>query len=245
MDAGPSSATVSTGGEGLVGSDVGSPDRQREMTTEVDLDFGTGMPGYVGKMSDVAWLQRIRGHLRGIKPTTTPDLGSADSDDQAFQASTLSYWTDDDNVLAIDEDYVDAHQLPRWPAALILTEAFFSSIQGAFRFVQRQQFLQDLRTLYDSASGTVIPSWRQRRFLALANVMWAVAAKWLQLIQLEQRSIPEFDNVPVSEGHLTYYSRARALGLDHRMQVDHPSLETIQGMSVLGFYLMVNGSIHR
>ena len=43
-----------TGGEYLVGSDIGPPGLQRELRSVVDLGYGAGMSGYVGKMSSTS-----------------------------------------------------------------------------------------------------------------------------------------------------------------------------------------------
>ncbi|ETN46047.1 uncharacterized protein HMPREF1541_00230 [Cyphellophora europaea CBS 101466] len=231
-------------GENLVRSDIGSPDRQRELSSAVNLDAGTGMPGYVGKMSEVSWVQRIGAYLVGVQPLSYPDFASTQIDMQNLDATGIAYYTDDQNLLAIDEDYVDPHLLPPWQVVMVLTEAYFHSLQGAFHFVPREQFYQDLKNVYDAVGERVVPTWGQRSCLALANVMWAVGAKWMQMTHLEQHTLSSVHH-DFSENHLVYYARARALGLDHRMQFDHPSIELIQGLAVLGLYLLANGSIQR
>lgn len=90
---------MSSAGENLVRSDIGSPDRQRELGFAVDLNHGTGMPGYVGKMSDVSWLHRVCEYLVAVPPLSEPDLGLAELD---APTTSLSYFTDDHNLLAID-----------------------------------------------------------------------------------------------------------------------------------------------
>lgn len=90
---------ASSAGESLVRSDIGSPDRQRELVSAVDLNHGTGMPGYVGKMSDVSWLHRVCEYLVEVAPLSEPDLGLSELD---AQTTSLSYFTDDHNLLAID-----------------------------------------------------------------------------------------------------------------------------------------------
>lgn len=124
----------------------------------------------------------------------------------------------------------------------MLTEAYFHSIQGAFRFVERDQFLQDLKRVYNDSTTL---DWPRRRTLALANVMWAIGAKWMDLTHIDRQPVLHNGGIPLIESHLMYYARARALGLDHRMQIDHPSLDMVQGLAVLSFYLLSNGSIHR
>ena len=145
----------------------------------------------------------------------------------------------------IPEDYIDPHVIPSWNVAQVLTEAYFHSIQGSFRFVERTEFFQNLREVYDTVAGRVAPGWPQRRTLALANVMWAVGSRWIELAGLNDRHVPDHGKELVVEDQLVYYARARSVGLDHRMQLEHPSLEVVQGMAVLGFYLLSNGSVHR
>lgn len=75
--------------------------------------------------------------------------------------------------------------------------------------------------------------------------MWAVGARWIKLVGLDKRAVPDHGAGLTVEDQLVYYARARALGLDHRMQLEHPSVELVQGMAILGFYLLSNGSVHR
>jgi hypothetical protein len=135
--------------------------------------------------------------------------------------------------------------VPSWQVAQVLTEAYFHSIQGCFRFLERKEFFYELGRVYEEIAERSAPSWSQRKTLALANMMWAVGARWLGLIGLKERISSDLGQGIVIEDQLMYYARARSLGLDHRMQLEHPSLDMVQGMAVLGFYLLSNGSVHR
>lgn len=234
-----------TRGEALVRPDVGSPDQVRELTDAVDLDYGNGMPGHAGKMADVAWLQRIKAYLNGNTPHLEFDLGDTDIDQLTVPKSNLSYWAEEDDLLSVDEDHIESYQLPPLQVALILTESYFAATQGGFRFVDREEILAELQRLYAGIEPTRTPPWAQRLLLALLNIMWAVAAKWFSVTHLDKRQISDQGVGTTFDHHLTFYARARGLGLDHRVLVDHPSFEMLQSMSVLGFYLLVNGSIHR
>ncbi|KIW28114.1 hypothetical protein, variant [Cladophialophora immunda] len=221
-------------GEGKARSDAGSPHRQGELNHIVTLDLGGGASGFVGKMSEISWIQRgfetVRGH-------TAPNHGllhAAEMDEDPVTTTDFIYFMDDINVLSVDEDYVDQYHWPNDDSLVILSEAFFHCMQGAFHFVLREEFLQRANSF--SGKGTA-PSWRNRRWLALANLVWAIGAKWLKITQLADGD---------SNGeHLTYFARARALGLDHRVMFDHPDIERVQGIGLLAFYLLVNGSITR
>ncbi|EXJ73520.1 uncharacterized protein A1O5_03281 [Cladophialophora psammophila CBS 110553] len=186
-------------------------------------------------MSEVSWIQRAFETVRGqqaAKPTT---LHAAEMDEHPATTTDFVYFMDDTNVLAIDEDYVDPSHWPPEKSVVILSEAFFHSMQGAFHFVLREEFLQ--RAFSFSGKGSTPSSWTQRRWLSLANLVWAIGSKWLQITEMADQ-----DN---HGEHLLYYARARALGLDHRVMFDHPDIERVQGIGLLAFYLFVNGSITR
>lgn len=114
---------MSHAGESLVRSDIGSPDRQRELGSAVDLDRGMGMPGYVGKMSDVAWVQRVREYLVGITPLAEPDLGLSEIDNQALETTTISYFTEDHNLLAVNGKSDPPSKSPLQSASAVKQEA--------------------------------------------------------------------------------------------------------------------------
>lgn len=223
------------GGEKSAASSIGSPGRQGELTRVVDLDSGSGAAGFVGKMSDVSWIQRVRDYLEAEEvPARGLDQTLALFDRHTQSAKEATYFMDEDNLLSIDEDLVNGQQWPPFQVSLILAEAYFHSVQGAFHFLIKEEFMKSLlRFPY----GKPMLTWAERSWLGIANLVWAIGSKWLQMTQLDsQNSL---------DSHLIYYARARALGLDHRILFDHPDVERIQAIGLLSFYLLVNGSISR
>jgi hypothetical protein len=216
-------------------SDLGSPGLQGTLIHAIDLDGGSGMVGYVGKMSETSWMTSVYEYLKSTNLKSGSDFNVTGVGPSTIEETpTLTYFMDELNILTVDEDFVVHNHIPPLPTALLLGEAFLHALQGSFPFVQHQTLLDNLPSFY--ADG--FPStWAERRLLALCNMMWATGAKWLETMQLNQ-----FID---TEHHLMYYARARALGLDHRIQFDRPDLLTLQGMGVLAFYLFVNGSIQR
>ena len=175
---------------------------------------------------------RVLEYLTEQPPPFGFEMFSSQMDPHSAQAVAISYFMDDENLLSIDEDSVDPHEVPPLPTALILTEAYFHAIQGSFQFVQRRTFLDEME-IY--SNYTESPSWTQRRFLALANMIWAVGAQWLHKTRLERQGF--------AEHHLTYYARARGLGLDHRIQFVESDVQKGRCIANLVFYLLNNGSI--
>lgn len=220
-------------GEDDVSSMVGSPGRQDELSMVVNLELGKGASGFIGKMSEIMWIQRAREHLSN--PPQESKYGIIPEVDH-YRSTTqdCNYFMDDRNVLAVDEDYVNELDRPPPDTAVILSEAYFHALQGAFHFVGRDDFLTTLRAFPQQHRRL---EWSQRRWLALANVVWAIGSKWLQISKL--------DHVDHPDSHLVYYARARRLGLDHRIMFDHPDIERVQAMGIVAFYLFLNGSIAR
>ena len=200
----------------------------------VHLDHGSGMTGYVGKLSEVSWLQNVREYLVGQPRMVTSDITLTQMDLHAAQAYELTYFVDDENTLSVNEDNVDDQQFPPLATVLLLSEAYFHAVQGAFQFIRRGPFLHVLDQL---STGTRYPTWAQRRTMGLANIIWAVGAKWLGNTKLDRQAF--------SENHLTYYARALDLCLYHIMMFDHPDVQMTQAIGILAFYLFINGSIQR
>ena len=222
-------------GENKAPSSVGSPGKQGELPHIVSLSNGGGAAGFVGKMSEISWISRAFETVRGARDDKPGRfVHAAKVDQNLFNITDFIYYMDDGDVLAIDEDYVDQYVWPPTQTVVLLSEAFFHAMQGAYHFVLREQFLQQA---YQFTAKQQTPSWNRRRWLALANLVWAIGSKWLQITKLNEPT--------VAEDHLVYYARARALGLDHRVMHDHPDIERIQGIGLLSFYLLVNGSITR
>ena len=168
---------ASSTGERHVLADVGSPGRQGEISGVVHLNTGSGLAGYIGKMSEVSWIQRVHDHVEGKSLTFIFEMPSAQMDHSAEETEDMSYFVDQDDLLSVDEDYVNPYQYPAISTAMLLSEAFFHAIHGSFYFVEREKFLNDLMTV--QAAGP-ISTWSQRAFLAVCNLVWATAARWLE-----------------------------------------------------------------
>ncbi|KAK5188956.1 hypothetical protein LTR92_011048 [Exophiala xenobiotica] len=216
-------------------SRVGSLGRQGELAHVVDLDSGTGASGFIGKMSETSWIQHAFEILDYQRPPAgeVPELATGELD-HLSTAKHFSFFMDDLDVLAVDEDLVDPDEWPPAQTAALLSEAYFHAMQDTFPFVDREPFL---RRVFSYPRERSVPSWSQRGWLAVANIVWAIGDKWLQMTRL--------DHQEAQDTHLVYYARARALGLDHRVMFDHPDVDRVQGIGLLAFYLLINGSIAR
>ncbi|ETI22146.1 hypothetical protein G647_06219 [Cladophialophora carrionii CBS 160.54] len=210
---------------------LGSPVGQDVLTHSIDVGRGRGAVGFIGKISEVSWIARAYSYL--ITPATE-DFAMPEKISNHIPATQFNYFMDDEDLLSLDEDYVDALHWPGDLTARILCEAFFHALHGSFNCLARGRVLEELNKFPHNRMQL---SWDQRRWLAVANLMWAIGSKWLHHAML--------DDEPGMESHLVYYARARALGLDHRVMLDNPGLHGINALGLLSFYLFTNGSVSR
>jgi hypothetical protein len=221
------------GGEYTASSAAGSPSSYVDYDRVIDLGRGSGVVGYVGKISATAWMRRIFVYLRD--PGEALVIRHADNEiDVALTLPDLTYYTDETDLLSVDEESVYQYHVPSEEACLILGEAFFHASLGSFPVVVRRSYIPDIQRCQHPDFPSTLSD---RELLSLLNMIWAIASRWIQTSNLDT-------NVAIDD-HLTYYARARALGLDHRLLYDHPDIYRLQGLGLLSFYLLINGSIQR
>jgi hypothetical protein len=148
---------------------------------------------------------------------------------------------DEANLLAVDEDSVNSMEIPPLPIAKVLAESYFDTIHDTFPFVDKDAFMITLRSQFHSHRPQL--SWEGRRWLSMANIVFAIGAKWMNWTRPRHPDQPAHNIGPGD--HIVYYARARSLGLDHRLVMDHPFLEQIQALGILALYLIVNHQISR
>lgn len=207
-----------------------TPDSDTGLTTIVDLDLGAGAAGFIGKMSEISWVQRAQEYIFRHSTDRT-NITQSEVDDHRIAANDLNYFIDDANLLLVNEDTINALDWPSPETALELSNAYFETLHTCFPFIDRRVFLN---TLAQFRPGRMSASWNERRWLSMANLIFAIGSKHIGMN----------GNRGVTD-HLVYYARARALGLDHRLLFDHPLFEQIQALGILGLYLFVNHSIGR
>lgn len=223
-------------------SDVASPSGSSELTRAVNLGSGKGLNGFVGKISEVSWLYRAWQHCSGQQDVRKQEVGldtiftHPQLDTQAaLSAEVFIHLVDEEDVLTVEEDFVNALQLPSYETSTLLSEAYFQSCMGTFCFIDRAAFFGELRR-YVGKQDT-LRSGAGHKWLMKANVVWACGAQWLQTSQIARSAD--------LGSHLVYYARARALGFDHRVPLDHPDSDMVEATGVLAFYLMLNGSVSK
>lgn len=225
-------------GETLATIGVGSPGAMDRVAPLVSLGIGSGASGYIGKSSEISWLQRAQEHMSAQGADVDPLFNEVD--ENYPHGSHLDYHMDEADLLAVDEDCVNPMEVPPLPIARALAESYFETVHGSFPLVDREVFMDVLISQVHTRPPL---SWKGRRWLSMANIIFAVGAKWMYLTRA-RTEVMQGPNIGPSD-HIVYYARARSLGLDHRLIMDHPLIEQIQALGILGLYLIVNHQISR
>jgi hypothetical protein len=182
-------------------------------------------------MSEISWIHsaaKLRlGVHRGNLQSSPEVVGG-----RFPHVKELNYFMRETDLPEIKGHTVDVRKWPPGEITVLLSEAYFYAVADTFQFMHKPSFIHSL-TNFPHNKPTL--SLSESRWLTAANLVWAIGTKWLQLAKLDRST----------ESHGTFYDRARALGLDRLESMEHPDMETVLAISLLAFYLFINGCIDR
>lgn len=187
--------------------------------------------GFVGEHSEIAWLFRLKRQLdKDNLATATPDpLPSKDAWDRRSVAS-VNFFQDDSHILVADD--VDLSQKPPQAVADQLVDRYFQIVHPTFPIIGKATFWAQYRSFYST------PFLRPgKRWMAILNLIFALATRYSQLVQVSTEDLPS--------DHVVYFSRAWKLSMSDVALLDHPNLQQVQVEGLTSFYLLSVGQINR
>src|SRR3569623_1873358 len=134
-----------------------------------------------------------------------PSLGTASAmisdPHEDFSVASMSYNLDDLSIST--SEAVEVYQLPSREISDMFFDTYFASVHPSFPVLAKTTFLSQYRTFVDKPVAR--PS--DKKWLAILNMVFAIAAKYSQLVHLDWRV--------EGNDHLEYFKRARTLSLDY------------------------------
>lgn len=230
-----------------VGS-TGSVDQVRE---DFNKNESTRATGFMGKISDVTWMHRLRQQAKdnpvhgGGGIGSLPEGGGLQVEqDQAdgnsrWRARTewinnpvsdSTYHCDDFDILGPEQ--VDQLELPPRRVAEQLLQSYIESVHPVFPILGKVNFRNQMARMFNKPHLQPSANW-----FAILNLVFALGAKYSHLVFAEARG-DERD-------HLVYFTRARMLGMDGEAILAQPNLQRIQIAGLMSFYLMSTHQINR
>ncbi|KAK5084619.1 hypothetical protein LTR05_005697 [Lithohypha guttulata] len=228
---------------------TGALDRTEEDFTRE----GAKVTGFMGKNSDVTWMQRLRQenkygegtpeaadvNARRLNEISGPSLrshamGSTNialpEADQGFTVQDSNYHLND---LAISTyEAVDPYEMPTQEHAQMLFMTYMNRVHPSFPIIGRVNLQNQFAKFMARPINRPPPKW-----LAIINMIFAIAARYSHLIQADWQA-DERD-------HLIYFTRARMLTIDSDTIFNHPDLQMIQIIALMACYMMVVDQINR
>lgn len=235
---------------------TGSMDHIREEPNRSDSAYPTG---YMGKNSEVAWIQRVAQQLAreaSAEPSRIPPAGPrsdkshseasgmsaknyvdsialATKNDDEYQFETPTYHLDDLSV-SIAGGQINPFYLPPKETADELLNAFFSTVYPTFPIVLKKLFMAQ----YDAFFQSFFPPASSKRWLAMLNLMFAIGSMYGRLTNADWKEESEIE-------HLKYFARARVLSLDEGSILEVPDLQQVQVVGLAAIYLIASNQTNR
>lgn len=208
-------------------SSIGSLEAIDRVDEDLNRTASSRATGYMGKNSEVTWLQRLR---REAEQRSRKLSGTYETEPEGeFALHSMNYHLDDMDISVPGP--VHAYQMPPRHIADRLFEDYLETIHPFFPIISRTLYRTQYATFVDSVARP------GDKWLAILNMIFAISAKHAHLRQAPWRG--------EENDHLVYLTRARILSMNGDVLFSHPDLQQVQVEGLIAFYLLASDQINR
>lgn len=212
-------------------SSIGSLEAIDRVEEDLSRNEKTRATGYMGKISQVTWMQRVQREAeqraQGLPGSLEPGQSNRQDDDLALH--TVNYHLDDLDISV--PGLIDPYAVPLREQADQYLEDYLRTVHPFFPIIDRPLFTAQYETFYDGNSQL------DEQWLSILNMIFAIGAKHSHLIQA-----PWCGD---EKDQLMFLSRARILSLDGAELFSHPNIQQVQVEGLIAFYLFSTDQINR
>lgn len=203
---------------------VGSLNEVDTLTEDPNRSLESRAAGYIGKESEIAWMQRLETEASKLNHGSSELVAPADEE----PITSMSYHVD---YLHIPNSVpVEPRLLPPKPWAARLVNIYFESIAPSFPLINKPLFMSQFSYAFTSSAEPT------NKWLAVLNLVFAISSKYYQLAD------------PITgkdvDDHV-FLSRAISLSTSHNLALEHADLHQVQIDLLLAIYYMASGQINR
>ncbi|KAL2854372.1 fungal-specific transcription factor domain-containing protein [Aspergillus pseudoustus] len=208
-------------------SSIGSLDAIDRVDEDLNRSPNSRATGYMGKNSEVTWLQRLR---REAEHRARKLSGASEHrPDHEFSIHSVNYHLDDVDISPPGP--VHLYWMPPRNVSDKLFEDYLETIHPVFPILGQTLFSAQYKNFFDNSARP------GDKWLAILNLIFAIASYHAHLMQAPWRG-DERD-------HLVYLARARALSMNSDALFTHPDLQQVQVEALMAFYLLSTDQINR
>ncbi|KAJ5819239.1 hypothetical protein N7474_004830 [Penicillium riverlandense] len=224
-------------------SSVAPPELVDHTEEDFNRDETARATGYIGKSSEITWLQKLSKEVSSECDAWSTAL-SSNADENTLPSPKLTPrpesqgdpWVASSNYYLDDLEipnagHVDTSEIPSREAAGKLLNSYLTSVHPSFPIIGISTFVSQFQVFFSQPSLKPGNKW-----LAILNLIFAIALKYEQLTNADFKE--------GEEGHQIYFSRAMALSLEDQL-LNHPDLQQLQVEGLASFYLIACGHINR
>lgn len=213
---------------------IGSLDSLDQVEYNVNQTDKSRATGNLGKSSEITWMQNlesdsVKRRNTGAGDFSFDDVGRDNSAKDLPHPHDLNYHLDDIDI-GVSEP-VQTYWVPPRRLADTLFNTYLHVAHPSLPIINRPLFSNQYRNFFDNSA---IPG---DKWLAILNMIFAIAASYAQKLGLEQHGYPQ--------DHLLYLTRARILSMNGDDVLCHPDLQQAQVEGLISFYLLSTDQIHR
>ncbi|KAI9841634.1 MAG: hypothetical protein M1837_000481 [Sclerophora amabilis] len=251
-------ATANFEGEHLVSAEVGSVGSLDKCHEDINRDDSARTAGFFGKITDVAWITRVKDQLMAGSASDTkhgenllqddgpqlqrpygPDAKNVLSpgnnsehgpiDGDAFKNESWTYNLDDCDLGLPDR--LNQLDLPPRRVADQLVDAYFTTVHPSFPLLLKRSFWQLYEQSFEAYHHPISDQDR-----AILNLVLAIGAKYAVVTRA---------GICDDRDHLAFFSKARSLSLDNGLMWHTGDLQQVQVAGLAASYLMAIGHTNR
>lgn len=219
-------------------SSIGSLEAIDRVEEDPNRTEHTRATGFMGKASEITWLQRLQREAeqraRGNPGTLESNHDDDEETKEGFSLHALNYHLDDLDI-SVSEP-VQLYNMPPRQLADRLFDDYLNTVHPFFPIISKPLFRAQYQTFIESSArpNAVRPG---DKWLAILNTIFAIAAKRAHLVNAPWHGD---DN-----DHLLYLTRARLLSMNSDVLFSHPDLQQVQVEGLIAFYLLASDQINR
>ncbi|KAJ6002365.1 transcriptional regulator family: Fungal Specific TF [Penicillium sp. IBT 35674x] len=206
-------------------SSLGSLNALDEVEYDVNLTKESRATGYIGKSSEITWMQRLQQEILQCTNTFDKDYTAGNY----LGPHEINYHLDDFDI-GVSEP-VQMYWVPPRSLADRLLDTYLHVAHPYIPILNRPLFCSQYERFFDR------PNLPGDKWMAILNIVFAIAATYAHTAELNWRGDPK--------DHLLYLTRARMLSMGGDEVFRHPDLQQVQVEGLMAFYLLSTDQIHR
>lgn len=185
--------------------------------------------GYMGKNSEVTWMQRLDFEATKQDAREDPSEMAANLGPSDESISLLNYHLDYQNLS--EPAVINAYDLPPKALADQLFQIYLNKVQISLPLIRQDLFLDQYDRCYSGSTQNPGNKW-----LAIFNLIMAISCVFRRLSLQDKQQVAD---------ETLFFSRAKLLNISDTIIYEHDDLQQVQVEALMAFYFLIVSQVNR